>query len=217
MPHPGRELLEARTAQGDVLSKYRTVRYGRQDRLLDVGLFDADHDVAYFLAASDQTLSEDKTHVDWIDELHSRHTVPVPGYGSTTSYEPYSRGVENIRGVGDGIVPERHMYLHDSGVAEAIIHQISDSQRLNTIPLSTIKDNVKPYLEHVRDALEGAGIVDQEVYASITFYNPDAFDLLDLKEIEEDPVSSPVVTLEDVDEAAEAMTASMRRAAKDYF
>lgn len=217
MCYPGRQLNTARALDGDATTRFRELRYNRQDVLRDRGHLTGDVDVVYFLIASETTLTNGETYVDWLQEITQNTDVPVPCWDITTHYEPYSRGVKSVYG-GDRH-PERRIYLHDSGIAEAVIHEVSDSYRTNEIPKQILVNNTAPYLRHVQRTLEGADVADDagSIYAAATFYQANQIELLDTPPIEEVIIQAPVVTLEDADEAAETMVEALRRDAISHF
>lgn len=221
MCYPGRQLNTARALDSDTTTRFRELRYNRQDVLQDRGHLTVDVDVTYFLIASETTLTNGETYVDWLQEITQNTDVPVPGWDVTTHYEPYSRGVKSVYG-GDSH-PERRIYLHDSGVAEAVIYEVSDSYRTNAIPKQILVDNTAAYLRHVQRTLLGADVADDagSIYAAATFYQADQIELLDTPDIAETIIRAPVVTLEDADEAAdeaaETMVESLRRDTIDHF
>lgn len=218
MCYPGRQLNAARALDADSPTRFRELRYGRQDALRDEGHLIADVDVSYFLVASETTLTDGASYVDWLQEVTQDTDVPVPGWDVTTHYEPYSRGVKSVYGVDDDF-PERRLYLHDSGVAEAIVHEVSDSYRTTDIPKQVLVDNVASYLRHVQRALLGTDVAEDadSIYATASFYQADEIQLLDTPDIKEGIIRAPIVTLEDADEAAETMVEALRRDAIGHF
>jgi hypothetical protein len=206
--------LEARTASDDPLTNFRTLRHERQENLSEAGYLEHDEgeEVLYLIAASEPALCNPETHIDWINELPAAEQVPVPGFDVEKKYFTFSRGVKNVY---EGPPrSDRRLYLYDSGVAEAIIHDISDAHKSDEIRKRTLAEYLEPYLEHVWEVFDDAGIVGKDVYVGGTLYNAKQCDLYDYPDIDEDSIHAPVASLGNGTEAAaESITDAIFRSA----
>lgn len=215
MTDPTPALLEAQTTADKTRTRFRVLREAREEELDPSGdkNLSADGGVLHLLIASESALEEPPFTIDWAEQLKGDQKVPIPGSESSPFYKPYSRGVKetcepNDRG------QTRRQYLHDAGIAESVVANITESQSRDKISVQKFNEQLRPYLKIVRDELVNADGEEKQVYLAGTILHANEIDIIDHTGIHESTVRAPVTTLDDIENGANAITDSLKRAAK---